>query len=178
MTLLLCMATYFIGNEHKQFISLKEHEKTVSSLRIPVILRRTFEEGIRENGSPARFLAYLLKKYRFLFYVNGIPFSKKVKTEYQERGTEVFTKSFRPELRDWIELGIWASALNYSKCKLFVILLWFEYEREFSVNERAFLYVAYVVTTPHNFRVPRLTKVLRKGRSVLERGITFYESPS
>lgn len=100
-----------------------------------------------------------------------------MKTEYQERGTEVLIKTFRPELRDWLELGMWASALNYSKCKLFVILLWFEYDEDSVMHEREFLYVAYGVTTPYNLRIPRLTMVLRKGRSILERGITFYEPP-
>ncbi|MCX7997895.1 MAG: DUF1564 domain-containing protein [Leptospiraceae bacterium] len=171
------MATYFIGNEPKQFINLKEKQKTVSSLRIPLLLRRTLETGIQKHGNLAKYLAYMIKKYRFLFYANGIPFSNNVKTEYQERGTKIFIKTFRPENRDWLELGMWASALNYSKCKLFVILLWFEYDEDSIMHERTFLYVAYGVTTPHNLRVPRLTKVLRKGRSILERGITFYEPP-
>ncbi|MCX7998398.1 MAG: DUF1564 domain-containing protein [Leptospiraceae bacterium] len=158
-------------------INLKEKQKTVSSLRIPLLLKKTLERGIQKHGNLAKYLAHLIKKYRFLFYVNGIPFSNNVKTEYQKRGTKVFIKTFRPENRDWIELGIWASALNYSKCKLFVILLWFEYDEDSITHERAFLYMAYRVTTPHNLRVPRLTKVLRKGRTILERGLTFYEPP-
>ncbi|MCX7998755.1 MAG: DUF1564 domain-containing protein, partial [Leptospiraceae bacterium] len=97
---------------------------------------------------------------------------------YQERGTEVFIKTLRPELRDWLEIGMWASALNYSICKLFVILLWFEEKGEPVTNHRAFLWMAYVVTTPHNLRVPRLQKVLCKGRSIFERGISFHEPPS
>ncbi|MCX8000349.1 MAG: DUF1564 family protein, partial [Leptospiraceae bacterium] len=108
------MATYFAGNEPRQFLKLKGKEKTVSTLRIPVILKATFEQGLEHHGNLNKFLAYLIEKYRFLFYVEGIPFSKKVKTEYQERGTKIFIKTFRPELRDWLELGMWASALNYS----------------------------------------------------------------
>lgn len=172
------MATYYYTEyESKQSINLKEHKKTVSSLRIPVELKQRFETGIQEHGNLAKYLAYLLRKYRGLFYANGIPSSQNVKTEYQERGTKIFNKSFRPELRDWIELGMWASALNFSMCKLFVILLRFEEEYEPIVSTRAFHQMAYVLTTPHNFRVPRLQKVLRKGRSILERGITFYEPP-
>lgn len=172
------MATYFISNEPKQSVHLKEHEKTVSTLRIPVILEGILERRLQEYGNLRKFFAHLIRKYRFLFYANGIPFSQKVKTEYQERGTEIFIKTFRPELRDWIEFGMWASALNYSKCKLFVILLWFEYEEGSIMHERVFLCVSYAVTTPYNLRVPRLVKVLKKGRSILERGITFYEPPS
>lgn len=171
------MGTYYYSEyESKQAINLKEHEKTVSSLRIPVSLKETFESGIKEHGNVAKLLAYLIRKYRYLFYLNKLPFSKKVKTEYQKRGTEIFTKSFRPELRDWLEIGMWASALNFSICKLFGILLLLE-ECEFTVNEKAFLYASYGFTTPYNFRIPQLHKVLRKGRSIFERGIKFYEPP-
>ncbi|MCX7998396.1 MAG: hypothetical protein N3A69_05515, partial [Leptospiraceae bacterium] len=88
-----------------------------------------------------------------------------------------------------LELGMWASALNYSKCKLFVILLlledeffsnsndWF-FAEESKINyEKLFFKMAYVVTTSYNLRVPRLLKILHKGRTVLERGITFYKPP-
>lgn len=171
------MATYFTGHKPKQRISLKEHKKTVSTLRIPIVLRRTLKDGIAKHGNLAKYLNHLIKKYRFLFYMNELPFSKKVKKEYQERGTKIFIKTFRPELRDWLELGMWADTLNFSICKLFVILLWLEKENEPIVNHRAFLYAAYLVTTPYNLRIPRLTKVLLKGRSILERGISFYEPP-
>lgn len=171
------MKTRFAANEPKQSLNLKEYKKTVSTFRIPLVFKKTFKKKLKQHGNLAKYLSHLMKKYRFLFYANAIPFSKNIKTEYQKRGTEVFIKTFRPELRDWLELGMWSSALNYSKCKLFVMLLAFEEEKENFVNERSFLYMAVSVTTPHNLRVPRLLKVLRKGRSVLERGITFYEPP-
>lgn len=171
------MAAYLITNEPKQSLSLKEYKKTVSTLRIPTFLESTFFKGIKRHGSLPKYFSHIVKKYRFLFYANELPFSKKVKTEYQERGTEIFIKTFRPELKDWIEMGMWASALNFSICKLFAILLIIEKEKESIVNERIFLYMAVIVTTPHNLRVPRLVKVLRKGRNILERGITFYDPP-
>lgn len=172
------MATYYYTEyEPKQFLNLKDYKKTVSSLRVPVVLRSTFEAGIKRHGSLPKYFSHLIKKYRLWFYAGKLPFSQNVKTEYQERGTKIFIKTFRPELRDWLELGMWASALNFSICKLFVILLWFEKDWKPIVNHRAFLRMAYAVTTPHNFRIPRLVKVLRKGRSILERGISFYEPP-
>ncbi len=171
------MKTRFTGNEAKQSINLKKHKKTVSTFRIPLVLEKTFKKKLKQHGNLTKYLSHLIKKYRFLFYANEIPFSQNVKTEYQERGTKVFIKTFRPELRDWLELGMWSSALNYSRCKLFVILLLFERDKENFVNERAFLYMAVSVTTPHNLRVPRLVKVLLKGRSILERWITFYDPP-
>lgn len=163
--------------EPRQLLKLREYEKTVSTLRIPVVLKQVFEMGISRHGSLPKYFAYLLRKYRLLFYAGKLPFSQNVKTEYQERGTEIFVKTFRPELKDWLEFGMWASALNFSICKLFVILLWFEEEEDFTINEKAFLFAACVLTTLYNLRVPRLVKVLRKGRHILERGISFYEPP-
>lgn len=171
------MATYFFIKEPKQVLNLQEYKKTVSTLRIPKHLKNTLKDGIQRHGSLARYLSHLIKKYRLFFYIEGIPFSEKIKTEYQERGIPCFTKTFRPELKDWLELGMWACALNFSRCKLFAILLTFEDENDPIVNHRTFLYAAYVVTTPYNLRIPRLVKILRKGRNILERGITFYNPP-
>ncbi|MCX7997613.1 MAG: DUF1564 domain-containing protein [Leptospiraceae bacterium] len=176
------MKTYFTSHEPKQTLKLKEHKKTVSTLRIPVILKQRFNKEINRHGNVAQLLTHLIKKYRFLFYAEGLPFSKKIKKEYQERGTKVFIKTFRPELSDWIEIGMWADTLNFSICKLFVILLWFE--EKYSFDEKNWIgvslnsFASCVVTTSFNLRVPKLVKILRKGRSILERGITFSEPPS
>jgi hypothetical protein len=167
----------FFENHLKQTINLRKQEKTVSTLRIPLIRKSVFNKGVAKHGSVATYLGFLLKKYRLMFYAGKIPFSKKVKTEYQERGTKVFVKTFRPELKDWLELGIWASALNYTMCKLFAVLLELEYQEERVHNEKFFSDVGALVTTLFGLRFPRLVKVLRNGRNILERGFTLYEPP-
>jgi hypothetical protein len=171
------MKNYTFQNHLQQTLELKQHNKTVSTLRIPVVWRSVFNKGVARHGNLAGYLQFLLKKYRLAFYAGKIPFSEKVKTEYQERGTEVFIKTFRPELKDWLELGMWASALNYTMCKLFAILLELEAEEEFVINGKAFSYVSALVTTLFRLKFPRLVKVLRRGRSILERGFTLYEPP-
>lgn len=168
----------FILNEPVQSLKLKSCNKTVSTLRIPHWLEHALDKGIARHGNLEKYLNALLKKYRFLFYANFFKPSENAKVEYQKRGEIYVTRKFRPELRDWLELGMWADSLGYSKCYLFVQLLELEEYYEFFVNERGFYYASYVVTTPHYGRVPQLKKALRKGRSIFERGITFYDPPS
>ena len=171
------MKYQFIFNESKQSINLKQKSKTVSTVWVPLWLNYAVTKGIARYGNMEKYLGVLLRKYRFLFYGNLIPPSENVKTEYQKRGENYVIKKFRPELRDWLELGFWADSLGYSKAYMFVKLVEIDEANEHIVNERLFLYFSYVVTTPFYARVPQLRKVLRKGRSIFEREITFYDPP-
>ncbi|MCX7998697.1 MAG: DUF1564 domain-containing protein [Leptospiraceae bacterium] len=167
----------FILNEPKQSLKIKSKNKTVSTLRVPVWLDFTVRKGIAKYGNLAKYLETLLRKYRFLFYTGGFEPSENVKTEYQKRGEDYVTWKFRPENRDWLELKMWADALGISATFMFVKLLEIEELWEPIVNEKAFLKFSYVLTTPHYGRVPQVRKALRKGRSIYERTITFYDPP-
>ncbi len=167
----------FILNEQKQTLKIKSKRKTVSTLRIPFQLDSTMRMGVNRHKGLEKYLAILLKRYRFLLYSDYFPPSEKPKTQYQERGQNYVTWKFRPENKDWLELKMWAEALGISATLMFVRLLEIEKENEKVVNERSFRIFSVVVTTVYYARIPQLRKVLRKGRSILERWITFYDPP-
>ncbi len=167
----------FILNEQKQSLEIKRKRKTVSTLRVPDWLNSTVKNGIQRCGNLDKYLKILLKRYRFLLYSDYFQPSENPKTEYQKRGQSYVTWKFRPENRDWLELKMWGDALGISATLMFVRLLEIEKENESVVNERSFQIFSVVVTTAHYARVPQLRKVLRKGRSILERWITFYDPP-
>ena len=167
----------FILNEPKQTLEIKSKRKTVSTLRVPFWLSSTTRRGIRRYGGLNIYLNTLMKRYRFLLYADYFQPSENVKTEYQERGQNFVTFKFRPENRDWLELKMWAEALGVSATLLFVWLLEIKEYFDVVVNDKRFRALSFVVTTPYYGRVPQLRKVLRKGRSILERGITFYDPP-
>ncbi|MCX7999077.1 MAG: DUF1564 domain-containing protein [Leptospiraceae bacterium] len=167
----------FILNELKQALNLKPKSKTVSTLRVPIWLDSAVKKGIVRHGNLAKYLETLLRKYRFLFYTGGFKPSENAKTEYQKRGEDYVLRKFRPENKDWLELKMWAEALGISATFMFVKLVEIEELWEPIVNERVFLKFSYVLTTPYYGRIPQLRKALRKGRSIYERGITFYDPP-
>ncbi|MCX7998097.1 MAG: DUF1564 domain-containing protein, partial [Leptospiraceae bacterium] len=135
------------------------------------------DKGIARHGHLGKYRGILLRRYRCLFYSNFFQPSESPKTEYQKRGEDYITRKFRPENRDWLELKMWAEALGISATFMFVKLLEIEAENESVVNGRSFRMCSIVVTTTYYARVPQLRKILRKGRSILERGITFYDPP-
>ncbi len=167
----------FILNEQKQKLEIKQKQKTVSTLRIPFHLNSTMKKGVKSYNGLDKYLNVLLKRYRFLLYSEYFPPSQNPKTEYQERGQVYVTFKFRPENRDWLELKMWGDALGISATLMFVRLLEIEKENDTIVNERSFRMFSVVFTTSYYARVPQLRKVLRKGRSILERWITFYDPP-
>ncbi len=167
----------FILNEQKQNLEIKQRRKTVSTLRIPSRLDSTMQKGIKRYKGLEKYLSILLKRYRFLLYSDYFKPSDNPKTQYQERGQIYIQWKFRPDNRDWLELKMWGDALGISATFMFVRLLEIEKEYESLVNKRSFRIFSVVVTTVYYARVPQLRKVLRKGRSILERWITFYDPP-
>lgn len=172
------MKYQFILNEQTQSLEIKSKRKTVSTLRIPSRLNSIVQKGKSNYGGLDRYLNTLLKRYRFLFYSDYFQPSENPKTEYQERGQVYVMWKFRPENRDWLELKMWAEALGISATFMFVKLLEIEVENESVVNEKSFRAYSIVVTTSNYARVPQLKKALRRGRSILERGLTFYDPPN
>ncbi len=168
----------FILNEQKQSLKIKHKRKTVSTLRIPSWLNATMKKGFQRHGSLDKYLGILLKRYRFLLYSDYFKPSENPKTEYQKRGQIYVKWKFRPENRDWLELKMWGDALGISATYMFVRLLEIEKENDSVVNEKSFQTFSVVVTTSYYARVPQLRKSLHKGRSILERWITFYDPPT
>ncbi len=173
-----CMKYGFILNEQKQTLKIQSKRRTVSTLRIPFQLNATMQREIKRCKGLEKYLSILLKRYRFLLYSDYFEPSENPKTQYQKRGQSYVTCKFRPENRDWLELKMWGDALGISATLMFVRLLEIEKENESIVNERSFRIFSVVVTTVYYARVPQLRKVLRKGRSILERWITFYDPPA
>jgi hypothetical protein len=146
--------------------------KTVSSLLvpaklIPVLKRLTNQKNLCE------LLAELLKKHRFLFISGNIPFSKNVKLEYQKEGQNLEPIRFRPWLRDWMELGVLAYSLGYSRCLLFSFLL----ELEDSLFGEIFSqrpFRAVVATMTRCLALGQWS--LRAGRNVFIRTQRFYRN--
>ncbi len=165
----------FILHEQKQSLKIKSKRKTVSTLRIPLRLTSTMHKGIKRYKGLEKYLNKLLKRYRFLLYSDYFQPSQNPKTEYQKRGENYVEFKFRPENRDWLELKMWGDALGISATFMFVRLLEIEKENESVVNQRTFRMFSVVVATVYYARVPQLRKSLRKGRSILERWITFYD---
>lgn len=170
------MKYQFILNEQTQTLNIHSKRKTVSTLRIPTWLNSTAKKGVGKYGNLNKYLGILIKRYRFLFYSDFFQPSENPKTEYQERGQTYVSLKFRPENRDWLELKMWADFLGISATFMFVKLLEIEEMYNSVVSEKSFRSYSYVLTTVHYVRVPQLRKSLRKGRSILERGLTFYDS--
>ncbi|MCX7999384.1 MAG: DUF1564 family protein, partial [Leptospiraceae bacterium] len=137
----------FILNETTQMLNLKSQKRTVSTVWIPLWLDFAVKKGIARYGNMEKYLGILLKRYRFLFYTNYIKPSENAKTEYQKRGEDYVIRKFRPELRDWLELGMWADALGFSKAFMFVKLVEIDERNEFFVDKKVFRRISYVVTT-------------------------------
>ncbi len=94
------------------------YEKTQSTLLIPAKFLDIFIE--KTEGIPRGiYFHFLLKKYKSLALDGLLPKPDKIKTEYQEKGQFLVKKNFRPFNSDWIELGILADWLGYSRTAIF-----------------------------------------------------------
>lgn len=95
---------------------------TVSTLLVPENLLPILEK-LNESESLKLILKRFLKKYKFLFFSGATRFSNKVRIQYQEEGLNLKAIKFRPDLKDWMELGIIAYSLGFSRCFLFSFFL-------------------------------------------------------
>ncbi|MCB1179415.1 MAG: DUF1564 family protein [Leptospiraceae bacterium] len=110
--------------EFQQFES-----KTVSTLLIPQALLIHIENKFGKKYQLDDILSCLISKYKKFIASSQIRPSKSFKLKFQEEGLNLIPKKFRPENKDWMELGIIAYGLGYSRCWLFSYLL----ELEFSL---------------------------------------------
>ncbi len=110
----------------KQTAELIEMEKTVETsctLLIPEEFWEELHTKIESYGSLKIYFAHLLKKYEIYLKSRIVPYSSRLKTEYQEKGQNLIRKDFEPWKKDWFVMKLYRVAFNFSINKLFVLLL-------------------------------------------------------
>ncbi len=119
------MKTKYIFTK-KQTVELRELDEIVETsctLLIPEIYWVELHTKIECFGSLKIYFAYLLKKYEIYLKSGIVPYSTRLKTEYQEKGQNLIRKDFEPWKKDWFLLKLYRAAFNFSINKLFVLLL-------------------------------------------------------
>ncbi len=110
----------------KQIAELREMDEVVETsctLLIPEMYWDELHSKIESFGSLKIYFAYLLKKNEIYLKSGIVPYSNKIKTEYQEKGQNLIRKDFEPFKRDWFVMKLYRAAFNFSINKLFVMLL-------------------------------------------------------
>ncbi len=119
------MKTKFIFTK-KQIVELREMDETVGTSCTLLIPEEYWEElhlKIETKGNLKNYFSHLLKKYEIYLKSGIVPYSIRLKTEYQEKGQNLIRKDFEPYKRDWFVMKLYRSAFNFSINKLFVLLL-------------------------------------------------------
>ncbi len=110
----------------KQTAELREMDEVVETsctVLIPEIYWVELHKKIESFGSLKIYFAYLLKKYEIFLKSGIIPYSSRLKTEYQAKGQNLIRKDFEPWKKDWFVMKLYRAAFNFSINKLFVLLL-------------------------------------------------------
>lgn len=103
-----------------------EEQAEVCTLLIPEKWMQYFVESSRYEY--AGYLHYLLRRYKRFLLSGNIPANPPtIKVQYQDKFQLLTRVNFRPSEEDWADLSLLAKALGVSRCKLFVILLWFDW---------------------------------------------------
>ncbi len=128
-----------------QSISTENPKPSVSTLLIPMELLELLIQKYGRRNFKETFHS-LLSRYRGFLSLGVLPHSHKLKTLYQSDGLDLQPLKFRPDLSDWMELGILSSAIGVSRCLLFSFIL----ELDFGLAEEFLSIpdVRDVVTTP------------------------------
>ncbi len=119
------MKTKYIFTK-KQSAELREMDEVVETsctLLIPEDYWKELHLKIENFGSLKIYFAHLLKKYEIYLKSGIVPYSYRLKTEYQEKGQNLIRKDFEPWKKDWFVMKLYRAAFNFSINKLFVLLL-------------------------------------------------------
>ena len=119
------MKTKFIF-QNKQVAKIEELDEVVETsctLLIPEQYWQELHLKIETYGSLKNYFAYLLHKYEIYLKSGIVPYSCRLKTEYQEKGQNLIRKDFEPWKKDWFMMKLYRAAFNFSINKLFVLLL-------------------------------------------------------
>ncbi|XDD52485.1 DUF1564 family protein [Leptospira sp. WS92.C1] len=106
------------GSNSKQEISLKKKGSPVTLLIPENLVRLRKLKAAKLNQE----LNYLLKKYGTVALKKNFLGKNLPAISYQNKGLTLKKMNFRPNEKDWVELGIIALGLGVSKCLLFAIL--------------------------------------------------------
>ncbi len=112
--------------QNKQSAELSEMEEAVETsctLLIPEEYWEKLHIKIESYGSLKIYFAYLLSKYEIYLKSGIVPYSSRLKTEYQVKGQNLIRKDFEPWKKDWFMMKLYRAAFNFSINKLFVLLL-------------------------------------------------------
>ncbi len=119
------MKSKFIFSK-KQSVEIKEMDEVVKTSCTLLIPEEYWEElhfKIESQGSLKNYFSHLLKKYEIYLKSGIVPYSNRLKTEYQEKGQNLIRKDFEPYKKDWFVMKLYRAAFNFSINKLFVLLL-------------------------------------------------------
>ncbi len=89
--------------QNKQAAEVHEMEEVVETSCTLSILEQYWEElhfKIGNFGSLKNYFAYLLIKFEIYFKSGIVPYSCRLKTEYQEKGQNLIRKDFEPWKKD------------------------------------------------------------------------------
>ncbi len=110
----------------KQSAELREMDEVVETSCTLLIPEEYWEElylKIESFGSLKIYFAHLISKYEIYLKSGIVPYSSRLKTEYQEKGQNLIRKDFEPWKKDWFVMKLYRAAFNFSINKLFVLLL-------------------------------------------------------
>ena len=109
------------------YINLSQSYQSPNTVKIPESYRDFISLKISKHASFNLYVHILIKKYKHLILDGKIKPYKGVKTLYQDKGLNLFSKKFRNyDASDWSVLKILANCLNVSRCKLVVMLIKFD----------------------------------------------------
>ena len=96
--------------------------KGISTLLIPDAIYQDFLLKSLPYKSKTKYFSYLLSRYRIPLKTFAVD-PAGLKKHYQDKYLNLKKVNFRPENRDWCELGAMSIASGRSRCLLFVLLL-------------------------------------------------------
>ncbi len=113
----------FTKKQAAKIREMKEVVETSCTLLIPEEYWLELHLKIQSHGNLKNYFAHLLKKYEIYLKSGIVPYSCRLKTEYQPKGQNLIRKDFEPWKKDWFYMKLYRAAFNFSINKLFVLLL-------------------------------------------------------
>lgn len=98
--------------------------KTASTFRLSPVLNSKLNRQLRCRGlNLPQYLSFLCFHFGPRIYKGLLLPSRKPKRLYQEAHNHFMRRDFRPENQIWVSFGQLAAFLNWSRCRLFAVLL-------------------------------------------------------
>ena len=91
----------FTNKQSAKINDMDQVVKTSCTLLIPEEYWEELHLKIEYHGSLKNYFTCLLKKYEIYLKSGIVPFSSRLKTEYQLKGQNLIRKDFEPCKKDW-----------------------------------------------------------------------------